>query len=155
MLLTILASCTAVAPDNSTTDEALEQTNSDIDAELDETIVEEVEVSETDTESYEEAQDNSSVSILEESEFEVKKIQVLYDNPAQEVFIDMEYVLDDDDKISEIQILDSNYADLDSKLSAENLQVLIGKSLDEVEDTYVAGGSLTIAAVKKALASSD
>ena len=129
MLISVLASCgteTALTPETET-DQVIEQTDQDIDTELGQTqSVDEDDYTEAEQEAYEEAQDNTEVAVLEESEFEVKKVQAIYRNPAQEVFVDMEYVLDDEDNISEIQVIDTNYKKEENiPQLTEALQVLV------------------------------
>lgn len=80
----------------------------------------------------------------------VVKVQAIYENPKQEVFINMEYQLDNNGKITKIDMTDTNY---NQNNLQENLQVLLGKSVDEIDETYISGGSLTIPAVKEALTS--
>lgn len=147
LLLVLLASCwteTAVIDNTWEVPAAIEKTTSEIDAEL-----EVIEYTEEEQEAYEAVQEETDVIVLSDEEFEVVTVQAIYNNPKQEVFIDINYVLDNDDKISEIQVTNTNYDGLDEKLG--DLNVLVWKTLNEVEETYVSGGSLTVPAVKKAL----
>lgn len=153
LLLVLLASCGAeqtIVKDTPqpTTTEVVEETNNQIATEL---------------ESLDTSENTEALSLKEETETqwpnginnndqevntEVTKVQAVYKNPKQEVYIDMEYTLNDDGKIASIQMTDSNY---NQQWLDENLQILVGKSIDEIDDTYIAGWSLTIPAVKKAL----
>jgi hypothetical protein len=82
-------------------------------------------------------------------------VKVIYTNPKQEVFIDLVYSIDGDGKIESIMATDTNYKkEVELPKLNENLQVLLGKSLNEVGDTYISGGSLTIPAVKNTLTES-
>ncbi len=87
--------------------------------------------------------------VAQEAEAKVTKVQALYNNSRQDVVLDIEYTLDSDGKIGSIEITDTNGYDVSRNLW--DLNVLVGKSIDEVEDTYISGGSLTVPAIKKAI----
>ncbi len=156
MLVMVLASCgeaaTTPVVETPTTETEI---STEIDAAADTTIdaldaeLEAVE----DEQAFEEAEVEAEIAAVSGEELEVVKIQIVYTNPKQEVNADIEYSLDSEGKIASIDITDSNY-DITRHITDGNLDVLIGKSLDEVEDTYIAGGSLTIPEVKKALIAS-
>lgn len=159
-LLVFLASCggEAVTPVDTPATEieaGINQTNEEIEAEIemfeDNLESEGVEVTEDNLEEDVAPEDNSEDVSVGEDTAQVMQAQVSYNNPKQAVTANIEYSLDNEGKIASINIGDSNY-DITKHLSDWNLDVLIGKSLDEVEDTYIAGGSLTVPAVKKALA---
>lgn len=81
----------------------------------------------------------------------VIKLQTKYNNPQQEVLLDIEYSLDSDNKIATISAVSPNYDGVD--YFNANVQVLIGKTLAEAVDAEVTGGSLTTPAFKQALKS--
>ena len=85
------------------------------------------------------------------SSAKVTKVQAAYNNSKQDVLLDIEYSLDDDGKISTIEIANTNGYNLWKNLPDGSLDVLIGKSIDEVDDTYVSGGTWTVPAIKSAL----
>jgi hypothetical protein len=95
--------------------------------------------------------DDDSEGEVQEATSKVTKVQAKYNNTQQDVVLDIEYSLDDEGNISTIEITDTNGYDLWRNFSNDNLDVLIGKSLDEVDDTYISGGTWTVPAIKNAL----
>ncbi len=129
VLLVFLASCTNGAwvtneetVDNENT--STEVTNSEIDEAMEETFSEE--------------ESNEGLTMLDAT----------YTNPQAEIDMKIYYSLNEANEIEEIYAEASNY---DMSAFNENIQYLVGKTMEEAENVYVSGSSLTSEAFTSAI----
>ena len=134
-LLVFLASCGSEAVVETTTQESQsEQTTQELDAQTQE-IPEEVMMNDTGA-----------------SESKVQVLEAPYTNPAGPVDMEIEYTLSDQGTIETIDVSATTY-DI-SKFNTA-VQDVVGMTLDEASNTYVAGSSLTSAAFNDAMKSAS
>ncbi|MDA9129218.1 hypothetical protein N9J72_01955 [Candidatus Gracilibacteria bacterium] len=169
-VLVFLVGCTAEAPGNTETDVNQEQVVQDMDQEtellpdsdelIDDLINDVSEVIEDegsiDTETPD-ATDETQVDDAEEidetaqesTESEVVELSTTYNNPKMEVVMDIEYNLDSEGKITEIEVTSPNYDGMPDFNSG--VQPVVGMTVSEASEYYVSGSSLTTPAFQAAL----
>ena len=154
--LMILASCTSTETDNTTKTESrensavVEKTVSDIDTELSNIDEDEDEIEAVTNVEFE-AKDETEVVTdveVEASNNKVVKLDAPYKNPKVEVDMTISYLLDDENKIKTISVDATTY---DLTEFNEAAQVVVGKTIEEAKEVYIAGWSLTNEAFKSAL----
>ena len=100
------------------------------------------------------AQMQQEINDLEMSEEDISKVEVInysYTNPAQEVNMKIQYSLNDNGEITQVDISSDNWDKLGDFNTAAK-EKLIGLTLEQASETDVASGSsLTNAAFKEAI----
>jgi hypothetical protein len=145
VLIVLLASCT----DKSTINENNQTENNDTQTEIQDTTEKtsqdiESELSKIEVSENDEVESNQN----EVNENKVVKLDAKYTNPETDVDMTIEYSIDDEGKISTINVSATTY-DLTGYNNA--VQVVIGKTIEEAKDISIAGSSLSSAAFKNAL----
>lgn len=111
-------------------------------------------VEETQPTDTQETQMQQEIDDLEMSEEDMSKVEVInysYTNPAQEVNMKIEYSLNDNGEITQVDISSDNWDKLGDFNTAAK-EKLIGLTLEQASETDVASGSsLTNAAFKEAI----
>jgi uncharacterized protein with FMN-binding domain len=88
---------------------------------------------------------------MKKDESKVQLIKYSYANPAQEVYMDINYNLDQSGKITMIDITSDNYNGLGDFNTAAK-EVIVGLTLQEASEVdLISGASLTTAAFKEAI----
>lgn len=86
--------------------------------------------------------ENEMDSTFDESneDNEVERVEATYNNPATEVDMVVEYTLDEDDFI---QSINASATTFDVSDFNEWIQYLVGQPIEEAEEVYVSGSSLS------------